>query len=190
MIKLSVQIYESSKIMKTISIKISAIAVCLLCLTVSMNAQKRKPTTRKTRTTVAATTVTATAEIKSGAEKVSTQIKNVSKFIYNLGGVARIIEDLDKEIAARKASRNAPELNAKIKRDVISSISNLRAGLVALEIEFRTKPALKNYLFQIQGISDMSGRAEDQAADGQFTESGKTLLMVIEKLSDALAALP
>lgn len=190
MIKLSVEIYESAKTMKTFSVKFGVIVLCLMCLTVSLNAQKRRPTTKKTKTTVAANTVTAAAEIKSGAEKVSTQIKNVSKFIYNLGGIARVIEDLDKEIAARKASRNAPELNAKIKQDVINSLRNLRAGLVALEIEFRTKPALKNYLFQIQGISDMSGKAEDQAVDGQFTESGKTLLMVVEKLSDTLAALP
>ena len=104
--------------------------------------------------------------------------------------MARVIEDLDKEIAARKASRNAPELNARNKQAVVTTLKNLRAGLVALEIEFRTKLALKNYLFQIQGISDMAGIAEDQATDGQLTESGKTLLLVIEKLSDTLAALP
>lgn len=175
--------------MKTNLIKYIAVFACLLTFVVSTQAQKRR-TTKRVKTNVVGTTATNASEIKSSAEEVSTQIKNVSKFLYNLGGIARIIEDLDKEIAARKASRNAPELNAKIKQDVISSIRNLRAGLVALEIEFRTKAALKNYLFQIQGISDMSGRAEDQATDGEFTESGKTLLMVIEKLSDTLAALP
>ncbi len=191
MIRLSVQIYElpGKMNMKNNLIKFTAIFACLACLAISVEAQKRRTPTRKARTTAAAA-ATNSFEIKSGAEKVSTQIKNVSKFIYNLGGVARVIEDLDKDIAARKASRNAPELNQKIKQDVVTSITNLRAGLIALEIEFRTKPALKNYLFQIQGISDMSGRAEDQAAGGQFTESGKTLLLVVEKLSDTLAALP
>ena len=87
-------------------------------------------------------------------------------------------------------SRNANALNAKNKQSVVTTLQNLRAGLVALEIEFRTKPALKNYLFQIQGISDMAGLAEDQAADGQLTEAGRTLLMVVEKLSDTLVALP
>jgi hypothetical protein len=97
---------------------------------------------------------------------------------------------LDKDIAAGKTSRNATDLNNKNKQAVLTSIRNLRAGLVALEIEFRTKPGLKNYLFQIQGISDLSGTAEDQATSGQFTESGKTFLLVIEKLADTLAALP
>lgn len=176
--------------MKMNLIKITAVLACLLCLVFSANAQKRRTNTKKIKPAAETIVPTNSLEIKSGSEKVSTQIKNVSKFIYSLGGIARIIEDLDKEIASRKASRNAPELNAKIKLDVITSIKNLRAGLVALEIEFRTKPALKNYLFQIQGISDMAGIAEDQANGGQFTESGKTFLMVIEKLSDTLVALP
>ena len=176
--------------MKTISIKFGAIVLCLLCLTVSMNAQKRKPATRKAKTTVAATTVTATAEIKSGANKVSTQIKNLSKFIYKLGDIAINTENLEREIAAGKGSRNAPNLYQKNKQAVVLSIRDFRAGFAALEIEFRTKPALKNYLFPIQGISDMTGLAEDQATAGQLVESGKTLLLVIEKLSDALAVLP
>jgi hypothetical protein len=163
--------------------------VCLLCLTFSANAQKRKTPAKTTKPAVP-TAVLPSAEIRAGAEKVSIQIKNLSKFIYRLGDVARVIEDLDREIAAGKASRNAPALNAKNKEAVISTIRNLRAGFVALEIEFRTKPALRNYLFQIQGISDMSGTAEDQAVAGQMTASGKTLLLVIEKLSDTLAALP
>ncbi|MEJ7701270.1 MAG: hypothetical protein WKF71_16720 [Pyrinomonadaceae bacterium] len=90
----------------------------------------------------------------------------------------------------KKHHPSAPELNARNKQAVVSTIKNLRAGLAALEIEFRTKPALKNYLFQIQGIAEMTGVAEDQATAGQLTQSGKTLLLVVEKLSDTLAALP
>ena len=171
-------------------IKFAVFCLCLLCFTFSVNAQKRKTTSKKTKTATATTTSITNSEIKSGAEKVAIQIKNLSKFIYSLGDVARVTEDLDREIAAGKASRNAPALNAKNKQAIVTTIKNLRAGFAALEIEFRTKPALKPYLFQIQGISDMSGVAEDQASAGQLTESGKTLLVVIEKLTDTLAALP
>lgn len=168
-----------------------AVLICVLGLAFSTNAQKRKTTGKKTRTSTSAATASATsAEVKAGAEKVSTQIKNVSKFIYNLGGVAQVIEDLDKDISAGKASRNASDLNSKNKQAVITTIRNLRAGLASLEVEFRTKPALRTYLFQIQGISDMTGKAEDEASAGQFTNSGRTLLLVIEKLSDTLAAMP
>ncbi len=171
--------------------KLFTVFICLLSLTFAANAQKRGATIRKTvKTTPTTSAPTNSADIRASAEKVSTQIKNLSKFIYSLGDVARVTEDLDREIAAGKASRNAPALNAKNKRAVVDTIRNLRAGFAALEVEFRTKPALKNYLFQIQGISDMTGVAEDQASSGQLIQSGKTLLMVMEKLSDTLAALP
>lgn len=169
--------------------KFAVALTCLLCLTFAANAQKRR-TSRRTARTSATVPAASSSDIKEGAAKVSIQIKNVSKFIYKLGDVARVIEDLDREIAAGKASRNAPELNAKNKQAIVSTIRNLRAGLAALEIEFRTKPALKNYLFQIQGISDLAGTAEDQATAGQLTASGETLLLIIEKLADTLAALP
>ncbi len=167
-----------------------ALVVCLAFLSSSVNAQKRKPTVKRSTTRTTQSTASASLEIKSGAEKVSNQIKNVTKFIYVLGGVARIIEDLDKDIAAGKTSRGAIDQNNQNKQKVIQTIRNLRAGLAALEVEFRTKPALKNYLFQIQGITDISGNAEDQAASGQFVEAGKTLVLAVEKLADTLAALP
>ena len=172
-------------------LKLIAVFICLLTLNFAASAQRRGTTTRKTvRTAPTTAAVTNSAEIRASAEKVSTQIKNLSKFIYNLGDVARITEDLDREIAAGKASRNAPALNQKNKRAVVDTIRNLRAGFAALEVEFRTKPVLRNYNFQIQGISDMTGVAEDQASAGQLIQSGRTLLMVMEKLSDTLAALP
>ncbi|CAN5126328.1 hypothetical protein BH20ACI1_BH20ACI1_27760 [soil metagenome] len=171
-------------------IKFAIVALCLLCLAFTANAQKRRAKTKTTKAPTTTTAPTSNAEIRSGADKVSTQIKNVSKFIFVLGGVAKGIEDIDKEAKTGRVSREITDKNAQFKQDVLQSIRNLRAGLVALEIEFRTKPALKNYLFQIQGISDMTGTAEDQATAGQLTESGKTLLLVIEKLSDTLAALP
>lgn len=167
---------------------LSALAALFLCLafsSVSTHAQKRKPARR---TNKPATNAASGGEVKNEAEKVSTQIKNVSKFVYVLGGVANGIEDIDKN--SRKISRAALDQNEENKQKLIQTIRNLRAGLAALEVEFRTKPALKNYLTQINGITDISGTAEDEAAAGEFVQSGKTLLLVIEKLADTLAALP
>lgn len=174
------------------AIKFSAIVLCLSVFVFTANAQAKKTTTKKTpsqKTTTSVVNVNP-AEIKSGAEKVSIQVKNVSRFVYLLGGFARAIEDLEAEAKTRKIAQASLDANNKNKQAVIRGIQNIRAGLVALEIEFRTKPALKNYLIQINGISDLAANAEDQALNGQFTESGKTLLLVVERLSDALVALP
>lgn len=166
-------------------LKISVFLVCVLLLTVSAEAQKKKKTT-KTNTN---TTTTAT-EIKDGASKVSIQIKNLTKFIFSLGVVSQPYEDLDAEIKAGKASKKGTDLYAKKKAIVLTTIRNLRAGLAALEIEFRTKTALKTYLPQIQGIADLCGQSEDLVNSGKFIESGKPLLLVVEKLSDTLAVMP
>ncbi len=171
-------------------LKFTAVLLCFMSLAFSVNAQKRRSTGKKSKTPTANAAPTANADVKEGSQKVSVQIKNVSKFIFILGGVAKGIEDIDKEAKTGKVSRDILDKNAQFKKDVLQSIRNLHAGLAALEVEFRTKPGLKPYLFQVQGVSDMAGVAEDQTAAGQLTESGKTLLMVIEKLSDTLAALP
>ncbi len=170
--------------------KFFALSICMLALTFAATAQRRKtPVKTPSKPRVVTTNAPANSEIKSSAEKVSIQIKNSTKFLYLLGGVARVIEDLDREIAAGKASRNAPALNTKNKQEVMQSLRNLRAGLNQLEIEFRSKPNLRTYT-QIYGITEMSNQAEDLATSGQFIESGKVLLIVVEKLADTLAALP
>ena len=164
----------------------------LLTFAASAEAQKKKPTTKKTNTTTRTTPTltTNTLEIKDGANKVSIQLKNVSKFIYVLGGVATGFEVADKEARSGKLSRAALDKNNQDKQTVIASIRNLKAGLAALEVEFRTKPSLKNYLFQIQGITDLTTQSEDLATAGRFIDSGRVLLNVVEKLADTLTAMP
>lgn len=178
------------KINKNITV-VALLFACLFFLAASSaDAQKRRRSTRSAKPAATETAPTSSFEVKDGAKKVSIQIKNLTKFLYVLGGVAKGIEDIDKEAKARKVSRDILDKNAQFKQDVLQSMRNLRAGLAALEVEFRTKNGLKPYLFQIQGITDMSGAAEDQANAGRFSESGKTLLVVVEKLADTLAALP
>jgi hypothetical protein len=155
----------------------------------SAQAQKRKPATTTKKPTAAVTTTNA-LEIKDGASKAAIQLKNVTSFIYTLGGVAAGIEDADKEARANKLSRAAIDKNNQFKQAVIQSIRNLKAGLATLEVEFRTKPSLKPYLVQISGVTDIATQAEDLAASGRFTESGRSLILVVEKLADTLAAMP
>lgn len=173
-------------------IKIAVVLAFLFALNVTADAQ-RKRTTRSTKSAPTKTTPatpTTSLEVKNGAEKVSVQIKNLTKFIYVLGGVARGIEDIDKEIKTGKVSREIQDQNTKFKQDVLRSLRNLRAGLSAVEVDFRAKPELKPYVTHIQGISEKGYKAEDLAVAGQFTESGKMLLIIVEKLADTLAAMP
>ena len=171
-------------------IKIGLLVLCVLCFTFSAEAQKKKTTRKTSSTTTTPTALANSAEVKAAAGKVSIQIKNVSKFVYNLGIIGRSIEDLDVEIKARKASQKGIDTNNRNKQAVLESLRNIRAGLAALEVEFRTKPALRAYLLKIEGITALCGEAEDLAVGGQFIDSGRPLLALIEKLSDTLEAMP
>jgi hypothetical protein len=175
-------------------LKFIAVFVCLFCLApVAAQAQRRKTPARKTNRPAPATAsapLNTSFETRAAATKVSVQLKNVTRFIYLLGSIAQGIEDVDNDIKARRASPAAVELNARNKASVIAALSKLRADLAPVEVEFRAKPALRNYVGQIGGITSLAGEAEEQAQAGQFKESGRTLLAVVEKLSDALLVMP
>jgi hypothetical protein len=174
--------------MRKTTLTLVAILACVLFLNFSASAQKkRKPTTKKPATT---TTATSNLELKEGVNKTAIQLKNISLFVYRYGKVVTGLDLAEKDARAGKLSRETINQNERAKQTVVQSISGLRVGLAELEVMFRTKNSLKPYLANIQGISEICGRAEDSAMSGQFDEAGKTLLTVIEKLSDALAAMP
>lgn len=166
-----------------------AFAVSLLLgLGLDVNAQ-RKSRSKRART-AAKQKNTITSQRRKGAEDVAIQIKNLTKFVYVLGGVASGIEQIDKDVRDGKATREVEQKNNQFKSNVIRSIKALRAGLVKLEIDFRTKPGLKPYLKNIQGIMNGSARAEDSALAGNFKQSGNELLLVVETLTDVLVEMP
>jgi hypothetical protein len=169
---------------------LTLVILVLVAFAFSVQAQRRTKKSTTPKTTAAATTAAAAAEIRAGAEKVSAQLNNVAKFNYFLGRIATGLEDMD--AAARKTPLREPTLSKHRtnRGDVVQGIRNLRAGLAALEVEFRTKPSLKRFEFQISGIADLVGQSEDLAAGGRFTEGGRVLLQVIQKLSDTLVAMP
>jgi hypothetical protein len=158
---------------------------------VTTNTLPGKKTTKKpTRTSATKTTGTTAATTSittASSQKVSNQITNVTRFLYLLGGIAKGIEDIDKDA---KANRQAREKNEENKKTVQQTIRNLRAGLLALETEFQTTPALRPYLLKIQGISKLASQSESLAMENRFMDSGKPLVSVVEKLADTLAEMP
>lgn len=172
--------------MKIIKIVAPAFAV-FVCFAYSTAAQKKPVTHPKpvVVTTGPGPSTAATSTV-SDKQKVSNQVMNVTKFIYLLGGIAKGIEDADKDKNANKAAK---DLNAANKSAFLQTIRNLRAGLAALEVDFRTKPNLTKYLSKIQGITDLSAQAEDLANAGRYADSGRPLVGVVEKLADTLVVM-
>lgn len=152
--------------------------------------QSRSRTTRKSpapSSSAASATSAQAAQIRlAGATKVAEQIKNLTRFIYVLGGVARGIEQIDEAARKNEASPTALQQNEQNKTTVKTSLRNVREGLDALEIYFRATPGLQSYYLKLAGSASGAADAEAQAAAGRFDQAGRTMLGVVNRLTDVL----
>jgi hypothetical protein len=159
----------------------------LLMLPVTALAQRRSRTTRRETQSAKPSAQQANAEAKTtGATKVADQIKNLTRFVYLLGGVAKGIEQADEAARKNEASPTALQQNEQNKATVKTSLRNVREGLDQLEIYFRGTPGLLDYYLKLAGSASGAATAEDQAAAGHFDQAGRTLLGVVNRLTDVL----
>jgi len=160
----------------------------LLTLPLSGLAQTRPRTASKRGTQPAKTsTLPAGAEARTaGATKVADQIKNLSRFLYLLGGVAKGIEELDTAARSNQGSPAALQQNEQNKAKVRASFQDFRVGLDQLEIYFRATPGLQGYYLKLAGSAAGAAAAEEQAAAGHFDQAGRSLLGVVNRLTDVL----
>jgi hypothetical protein len=122
----------------------------------------------------------------AGATRVADQVKILTKFLYVLGGVAKGIEQVDEAAKKNEASPTALQQNEQNKGTVKSSLRNVREGLDQLEIYFRSTPGLQSYYLKLAGSASGAATAEDLATAGRFDQSGRTLLGVVNRLTDVL----
>jgi hypothetical protein len=164
------------------------VAICVLfALSLTVAAQSRSRRTRRTPPgkTTPATNTTALAVKTEGATRVATQIKNLTTFLYLLGGVAKEVESLD---AAAKTGQPAPTLE-RSKAQLKASFEDFRVGLDQLEIYFRNTPELQPYYVKLAGSAAGAADGEAQAAAGHFIQGGRSLIGVVSRLADVLVAM-
>lgn len=161
----------------------------LLLLPAPILAQNRQRTTRRSTpraSRAAPTDYTAEAARNAGAARVADQIKVLTRFLYLLGGVAKGIEAADVAARAGEATPAQVQQTERSKATVKNSLQNVREGLDQLEIDFRTKPELQRFYTRLAGVAAGAATAEDQAAANQFDQAGRSLLNVVNRLTDVL----
>ena len=164
--------------------------ICLMLLPVSALSQNRQRTTSKRSTPKSSrasnTTSTSTARTNEGAIRIADQIKVLSRFLYLLGGISKGIEAADAAVRAGEATPAQVEQTERSKATVKNSLRNVREGLDKLEIDFRTNPDLLRYYTRLAGVAAGAATAEEQAAANQFEQAGRSLLAVVNRLTDVL----
>lgn len=185
---------------KTLNLKfVLAIFVCLFLFEASADAQRRRTSTRaRAKTTPARTTPAPTpaslaarnAAILPATEKVGNQIKNLAQFILLMGNTVPVIQQLEASNNAGNASQSTRAQAETGKKSLVSAITIFKNAMATLEDEFRANPLLRPYIAQLEGVSDYAATAEKQAAAGQFNQAGRSLLSVINQLTDVLREMP
>lgn len=125
----------------------------------------------------------------AGAQRVADQIKFLTKFIYLLGGVTSGIAAADEAARRNEASPAVLQQTQQSKTRVRSSIQGFRESLDKLEIDFRAQPELQPFYIKLAGVAAGAATAEEQAAANQFDAAGRTLLNVINRLTDVLVVM-
>lgn len=169
----------------------SLFLITLVLLPSTAFAQRRRTTAPpKPKTSSATLAAQRTAEIRTdGATQVADQIKLLTRFIYLLGGVTSGIAAVDEAARRNEASPAVLQKNQQSKTTVRTSIQGFREALDKLEIDFRGTPELQQYYIKLAGVANGAATAEQQAALSQFDASGRTLLTVVNKLTDVLLAM-
>lgn len=169
---------------------IAALTVLVLLFTTAFAQTRSRATTRRGVASSKTSAQQAAAEARTnGATRVAEQIKNLTRFVYLLGGVAKGIEQIDEAARRSEASPAALQQNQQNKAIVKTSLQNVRVGLDQLEISFRSTPELEQYYLKLAGSASGAATAEDQAAAGHFDQAGRTMLGVVNRLTDVLLAM-
>jgi hypothetical protein len=157
--------------------------VFALFLPLTAMSQTRRRTSRRAP---AATKPQAASVVHDGAMEVANQIKILTRFIYVLGGVARGIEQTEAAVRRNEASPAIVTQLQKDKASVKQSLQGVREGLDKLEVRFRSTPDLNRYYTDLVGSAAGAANAEDQAAAGHLDQAGRSLLGVVNRLTDVL----
>ena len=163
-------------------ITLALLSVLLISSALVAQTRKRATTPPKPKTTTSTSTAKA-----AGATRVADQIKLLTRFIYLLGGAASNIASVDESIRRNQAPPDAAQKNEAAKAQVRTGIQGFREGLDKLEIDFRATPELQPYYIKLAGVAAGAADAEQKAAANQFDPAARSLLQVVNRLSDVLA---
>jgi len=169
-------------------VKFIAVAVLTITFVIPSSAlgQTRRRSTKPSTSSTAAAAQRAAQVRTTGATRVAEQIKLLTRFTYLLGSINSGIAAADEDIRRNKATPEQVQTNQQSKARVRSSIQTFREGLDKLEIDFRATPELQPYYIKLAGSAAGAATAEEQAAGNQFDAAGRTLLNVINRLTDVL----
>ncbi|MBS1787938.1 MAG: hypothetical protein JST85_09465 [Acidobacteria bacterium] len=132
---------------------------------------------------------TPTPDLRVEAGQVADQIKNFSKFIYIYGKVVNGFELADDQARSGSMTPAAAAKNRESKEALLANVRNLKVGVENLTQSFRNNPRLQVYALKLSFAVDAARDAERLATGGRYDDAGKSLVTVIERLTDTVLSM-
>jgi len=161
---------------------LAILAICLLLFPATLFAQTRtRRTTQKRRASSSSSASRlSSTEINAGRIRVADQIKNLTRLLYLYGR-------LSKDLELTGAQSGSVEVANKTKAALVNNLRSVREGLDQLEAQFRLSPALARFYPALRGVATRATDAESKASANQFDQAGRSLIEVVNQLTDVLS---
>lgn len=168
----------------TVALLFAFVVLCAFPL--ASIAQKKSSRTQKRPV---APKATPTPDLRVEAGQIAEQIKNYSKFIYVYGKIVNGLEVAEDQAKQGKMSSAAAAKVQQSKDALVQNIRNLKVGVDNLARGFQNNPRLQIQYLKLAFAVDAAGDAEKLAVAGRYDEAGKSLVTVVERLTDTVMAL-
>jgi hypothetical protein len=163
---------------------------CLMLWPAAGFAQKRRGSGRRSNQRNTNTTAQPAADpVRTGAERVAEQIKSLGQFLYLYGPIARELQGNEAAAQNNQLQPAAAEAVQRNKGKLRDAFRSYRQRMDDLESAFSSSSELRGYYNRLLGVAARAASAEEQVTAGQYDQAGKSLLEVLNRLTDLLAGM-
>jgi hypothetical protein len=161
------------------------VLACLITLAASNTfGQTRRRTATNRRTRPASTrNQTPTASPSAVAMRLADQIKSIGRFLYLYGPISK---DLAATEASAQQASAATDTIQRNKAKLREAFHNYRVQMDELETTFSSSSELRPYYTKLLGVAASAAQAEDAVTSSRYDQAGRSLLDVMNRLTDVL----
>lgn len=161
------------------------VLACLIVLSASSAyGQTRRRTTSRRSRPASTRNQSAPVPTATAAGRVAEQIKSIGRFLYLYGPISK--ELAASEAAAQGSQSGATETMQRNKARLREAFHNYRIQMDELETTFSGSSELRPYYTKLLGVAAGAGQAEEAVAAGRYDQAGRSLLDVMNRLTDVL----
>ena len=182
--------------LKRISMIVIACLLTLMAAT-TFGQTRRRTTSKRARasstknqgTAAAASTqaAAAAASTQAAAARLAEQIKSLGKFLYLYGPISKELSNSDSAGSGRSnPSSSETEMMQQNRAKLRDVFRNYRVQMDELEATFSGSTQLRQYYPRLLGVAASASRGEEFVAAGRYDEAGRSLLDVMNRLTDVL----